>query len=188
MCGFWGVSGPMFSVFSCTVIKNILSPAFRPTAIECRVRCQRFWVFWGRIGEMSLFNPVCITPTIQYNTFTFRFPKLFIAVLNLSTAILQYANMEAGCTRVKGHQINYNETAGRQQTVDEADLSDIDCEGTGEPDISFFMSFSCAHLSLRSLVRLCSIRGAETFFDFIDNGRSCQRVRRPLSPFGRFLD
>ena len=34
-----------------------------------------------------------------------------------------------GCTRVKGNEIAWNETIGRLQTEEEADLADLDCEG-----------------------------------------------------------
>lgn len=45
------------------------------------------------------------------------------------TALLQYANIEAGCTAVKGSEIAWNETEGRLQTDEEADAVDKDCEG-----------------------------------------------------------
>ena len=45
------------------------------------------------------------------------------------TALLQYANIEAGCTSVKGSEIAWNETEGRMQTDEEADAVDMDCQG-----------------------------------------------------------
>ncbi|GMH60549.1 hypothetical protein TrLO_g7874 [Triparma laevis f. longispina] len=55
--------------------------------------------------------------------------QLFISILSLGTALLQYANIEAGCTAVKGSEIAWNETEGRLQTDEEADAVDKDCEG-----------------------------------------------------------
>ncbi|GMH87728.1 hypothetical protein TrVE_jg2811 [Triparma verrucosa] len=55
--------------------------------------------------------------------------QLFISILSLGTALLQYANIEAGCTSVKGSEIAWNETEGRMQTDEEADAVDMDCQG-----------------------------------------------------------
>jgi len=54
---------------------------------------------------------------------------LFISILFLSTALLQYANEGAGCTSAKGNEIAWNETMGRLQTEEEADLANVGCKG-----------------------------------------------------------
>lgn len=45
-----------------------------------------------------------------------------------AVAVLKLANGEVGCTQT-GHEIGFNETMNRTQTIEEADIWEVECEG-----------------------------------------------------------
>jgi len=55
---------------------------------------------------------------------------LFINLLFLSTAMLQYSNISANCTPFGGYEIVHNESTNALQTYEEADRSEVECSGT----------------------------------------------------------